>query len=233
MSLYSIILIASVSIPLILSFDRKVNFYRIWPGFFPASVIIGSVYIVCDIFFVKAGIWGFNPHYHSNILLAGLPLEEWLFFLIIPYACLFIHYVFVAYFPGTVLPKKVVKTISISLIILLVIVVSFNFEKTYTSFNFILLIISLFISQFSKSDLLGKFYLSFLIILVPFFIVDSILTGSFIPGEVVWYNNNEILGIRLLTVPIEDFGYALSLILLNLLLTEKLLHYFRKRINHR
>jgi lycopene cyclase domain-containing protein len=60
--------------------------------------------------------------------------------------------------------------------------------------------------------------------LIPFFIVNSILTGTFISGEVVWYKNSEILGIRLLTVPIEDTGYAFSLILLNL----QIMNWFQK-----
>ncbi|MBN1415663.1 MAG: lycopene cyclase domain-containing protein, partial [Bacteroidales bacterium] len=73
-----------------------------------------------------------------------------------------------------------------------------------------------------KSGLLNRYAFSFLFILIPFFIVNSILTGTFIPGEVVWYNNQAILGIRILTVPVEDIGYAFSLILMNLLIINKL-----------
>jgi lycopene cyclase domain-containing protein len=60
------------------------------------------------------------------------------------------------------------------------------------------------------------------VILIPFLIVNGILTGSFIDGEVVWYNNNENLGIRFFTIPIEDFGYGFSMILFNLLLIGRL-----------
>jgi lycopene cyclase domain-containing protein len=63
--------------------------------------------------------------------------------------------------------------------------------------------------------------------LVPFFIVNSILTGTFIKDEVVWYNNSEILGIRLLTVPVEDIGYLFSLILLNLLTMDRFKQIFK------
>jgi len=58
------------------------------------------------------------------------------------------------------------------------------------------------------------------VMLIPFFIVNGILTGSFIENEVVWYNNSENLGVRLLTIPIEDTIYAFTLILTNLLLME-------------
>jgi len=62
--------------------------------------------------------------------------------------------------------------------------------------------------------------------LIPFFIVNGILTGSFIENEVVWYNNDENLGIRLFTIPIEDTIYAFTLILTTLALTE----YFQKKL---
>ena len=42
------------------------------------------------------------------------------------------------------------------------------------------------------------------------------LTGSWIENEVVWYNNQENLGFRLMTIPIEDSVYAFTLILTNL-----------------
>jgi len=84
------------------------------------------------------------------------------------------------------------------------------------------MIIALIISFLDKSFLINKFYITFLVILVPFLLVNGILTGSFIKQEVVWYNDHENLGIRIFTIPVEDFGYAFSLILFNLLLISKL-----------
>ena len=52
--------------------------------------------------------------------------------------------------------------------------------------------------------------------LIPFFIVNGILTGTGIEGNIVWYNDAENLGIRLGTIPVEDSAYAFSMILLNL-----------------
>jgi lycopene cyclase domain-containing protein len=61
--------------------------------------------------------------------------------------------------------------------------------------------------------------------LIPFFIVNGILTGSFIDEPVVWYNNDENLGIRLFTIPVEDSVYAFTMILTVLVLTD----YFHKK----
>lgn len=225
MSLYLLLLILSLFFPLALSFDRKVQFYRIWSSLLPSIFIIGAVYIAADISFVKMGIWGFNPAYHSQIVIKGLPLEEWLFFLVIPYSSIFIHYVFVSYFPEGFLSDTAVKILTSLLIVLVLVIIVLYFDKAYTLFNFTMLLIALLLAILDKSKLLNSYFISFIIILVPFFLVNGILTGTLINNEVVWYNNSEIIGLRLLTVPVEDIGYAFSLILLNLLLIRRFQRY--------
>jgi len=201
-----------------MSFDKKLQFYRQWKYVFPPLLLIAVFYLVCDVYLTKYGIWGFNPRYHSNVYLYSLPLEEWLFFIVVPYASIFIHESFVLYFPNFQLSYHASVAISTILIAILSITVILNFDKTYTVYIFTVLIAALLLSFFDVSQAVRKFYISFLVILIPFIIINSILTGTCIEEEVVWYNNNENLGFRLLTIPIEDFGYAFSLILFNLLL---------------
>jgi lycopene cyclase domain-containing protein len=64
--------------------------------------------------------------------------------------------------------------------------------------------------------------------LIPFFIVNGILTGSFIEVPIVSYDNLENLGIRLFTIPIEDIGYAFSMLFGNLMIFETLKKRFLK-----
>jgi len=74
----------------------------------------------------------------------------------------------------------------------------------------------------NKNNTLHRFYISYLVILIPFAIVNGILTGSFIDDPVVWYNNAENLGIRFFTIPVEDFGYAFSMLYFSVFLIELL-----------
>ena len=154
----------------------------------------------------------------------SLPLEEWLFFIVIPYASIFIHYVLIAYFPDAILPDKTTRMISAVINGNLAIAIILNPDRAYSVVYFSLMIIVLLISMFERTGLLNRFYISFPVILIPFIIINGILTGSFIDGEVVWYNSDEITGIRMITIPVEDFAYGFSLILINLLL----MNYFRK-----
>jgi lycopene cyclase domain-containing protein len=76
--------------------------------------------------------------------------------------------------------------------------------------------------------MLQKFYFSYLIILIPFLIVNGILTGAFTPSPVVWYNDSENLGLRIITIPIEDLGYAFTMLFGNLMIFESLKSYPKK-----
>merc|ERR1739848_548226 len=88
----------------------------------------------------------------------------------------------------------------------------FNLGKWYTTVNFVWFILLLSYSLKNQIIALQSYFPSFLIILIPFFIVNGVLTGSFIENPVVWYNNEENIGVRLFTIPLEDVFYAFNLL---------------------
>ena len=234
MSLYLTIELFSIIIPLLFSFEKRIGFYKKWPLLFLSAFITGSLYITADIYFTHKGIWGFNPRYISDILIAGLPLEEWLFFIIIPYSSIFIHYVFTGYFPRVVLKANLVRIITAVLLSGLVLAILTNYDRKYTLFSSSVMAITLIVALLDKNSVLNIFYITSLIILIPFLLVNGILTGTLINDEVVWYNAKEITGIRLLSIPVEDFAYGFSLILINLLIMgylQKLFYYKTGRKN--
>ena len=222
MWLYIILLLCSLSVPLVLSFDKKLHFYKQWRYIIPSILIIAVFYILADIYLTKLGVWGFDSRYHLNILVANLPLEEWLFFLFIPYACLFLHASIVLYFPELKLNLIWTRILIVILVLTASAVVLFNFDKIYTVYIFSLVIAALLLSLVDTTNQISRYFISFLLILIPFIVVNAILTGSFLHHQVVWYNDQENMGIRILTIPVEDVGYAFSMILFNLLLIPQL-----------
>lgn len=227
MPLYSLLLILTISPPLLLSFDKKLQFYRQWKYLIPSLCIVGAFYLVVDIWFTSIGVWGFNPLHHSSLRLFGLPVEEWFFFLFIPYASIFLHESLVLYFPALKLSEKTSRTMTFVLLVLFTLLALLHADKMYTLYMAALMVVALSIALFDPSQVLKSFYITFIFLLIPFVVVNGLLTGSFAGKEVVWYNNAENLGIRFLTIPIEDFGYAFSMLLFNLVLTARL----RKRSN--
>ncbi|KUO69257.1 MAG: hypothetical protein APF83_04325 [Lutibacter sp. BRH_c52] len=227
MSLYLILNIASFIVPFAYSFEKRMHFIRWWKSVFLSISIVGIFFIVWDIIFTQQGVWGFNPDYHLGINLWGLPIEEILFFVCIPYPSIFTHYAFLYFFENTKLSDKLTKYISIILLISAILVLFYAFPKKYTTVTFSLFILLMVFSLWKKTPVLPRFFITFLIILIPFFLVNGILTGSFIENEVVWYNNDENLNIRLFTIPVEDAVYAFNMLYPSILLIE----FFKKKFN--
>lgn len=222
MSLYFQIILFSILVPLLLSFDKNLKFYKKWKTVLPSIFIVGFIYILFDIFLTQKGVWGFNPSYHSSIKIFGLPLEEILFFFAIPYASIFLHETINYYFEKHKLTHQASTVISLILLVVFILLALTNFNKAYTFYISIKGILLMLLILLFRPKFIQSFFITFLIILIPFLITNGILTGTFIEQEVVWYNNNEILGVRILTIPIEDVIYAFTLIAFSLFMSEKL-----------
>ncbi|WP_310380410.1 lycopene cyclase domain-containing protein [Flavobacterium sp.] len=222
MSLYLILNIGSLLIPFLYSFESRMRYINRWKAVFSAIAITAVVFIIWDIVFTKIGVWSFNPRYHSGIEFFDLPVEEWLFFICIPYSSIFIHFAFHYFCPKVSLSEKTVRIIYGIIMAVVVPTIVFHYDKWYTAVNYSFLVLVLSYTFFKARSILNTYFISFLIILIPFALVNGILTGSFIDEPVVSYNNNENLGIRLGTIPIEDIGYAFSMILMSLVLIKKI-----------
>ena len=98
-----------------------------------------------------------------------------------------------------------------------------NYDKLYTFITFLFLALYILaLELILKVKYMGRFYFAYLVVLIPFLIVDGVLTGSFIEEEVVWYNNLENLDVRIFTIPVEDAFYGMLLILMNVSIYEYL-----------
>lgn len=215
--IYLLINIAVIFFPLVLSFDKKVHFFSKWKFVVPAILITGVVFLIWDLLFVKLDVWSFNPDYIVGIKLWGLPLEEMLFFLTVPYACIFIYECLNAYFPKDYL-QKYSLALSNLFLGLSIAILFFGFRRWYTVINFGFLFVVLAYVEYINAKLrfMYKFYRAYLVALIPFYIVNGFLTA--IP--VVIYNNKENLNFRVGTIPFEDHFYLMSLLLMNIYLYE-------------
>lgn len=218
--LYLTLDILAIFVPFIFSFYPKANFSKQWKYLWLAILVPGIMFIVWDEIFTRLGIWGFNSTYLTGAHIGSLPLEEILFFICIPYACVF-TYEALNYLIERDILQSHQKLISVGLIAMSMAIGLSNADKWYTFTAFTGLSIVLFLFQFVwKVSFLSRFYLTFFVILVPFFLINGILTGSWIDEPVVWYNNAENLGIRIGTIPVEDIFYGMLLLVLNVSIFE-------------
>lgn len=222
MSLYLWVNLISFAGPFFLSFDKKVHFYTYWKSLIPAILIAGSVFVAWDVYYTEHGIWGFNPEHLSGIYLFNLPLEECLFFFTIPYACVFVYEVMKAYFPNF---RPIQFAYYFSLIFT---IAAFALAIMYSDgiYSFYGLLAAGTVNWILYFGFTPKWYpqfiSSFIIVMIPFLVVNGILTGGFTDEPVVWYNENHITGIKIYTIPIEDVFYNFLMLLSIVLLHEKI-----------
>jgi lycopene cyclase domain-containing protein len=211
---YLLIMLFSLAGPLALSFDGRVNFYKKWKFALQAGIIVAIPFVVWDSLFTKHSFWGFNSERILGVKFFDLPIEEISFFIIIPFCCVFIAELlsfFNYQFPGKFWDK-------LSLLIgigLFCIGIRF-FDQWYTLLSFGLGGLSILVLFFMKAINWNRFWLLYLIHLIPFLVVNGFLTYY----PVVWYNNAENLGIRIGTIPIEDTSYSLIALSWNVYLYE-------------
>lgn len=211
---YLLIDLCCIIIPLIASFHKKSPFYKNWQHYFPANIAVAVFFLIWDGIFTQWEVWGFNEDYITGIHLFNLPLEEVLFFICIPYACAYTYYVFSKY--SSISFPVLAWRISYFLAAALILVAIFYRTHLYTATTFFLLSLLLVGLSNKRVFYLDKFFIVYLIILIPFFISNGLLTGSWLAKPIVWYDDNHNLGMRMLTIPVDDAFYAMLLLLMNI-----------------
>lgn len=227
-NLYLWLTIGSFSIPFLFSFHPRLQFYKKWRSFFPALAIMMAIFIPWDIIFTNSSFWGFNEEYITGVYLFNLPLEEWLFFICIPYACIFTHYALHELFPKWSFPEKFTSIFYILLLCCLIVTLWYFYDRWYTLISFLYALLVLGVVYNYQKKWLTSFLPTYFVILIPFFLVNGMLTGTGIEGQVVWYNNSENMAIRLLTIPLEDTIYNLGMLLTVFACTEFFEKQYRK-----
>lgn len=214
---YALLLAASVLVPLLRSFENRIRFYQKWPALFAGIFVMMAVFIPWDAVFTQNKVWWFSHQHVLGLYLWGLPLEEWLFFIIIPFCVVFTYEVVRYFLPGKVFPETS-RLIALGLGMLFLVIALLNTDKVYT---LVVMALTAFLSLLqliirSHKTWLSHFYLTYLITLLPFFIVNGVLTAV----PVVSYDNSQNLGIRLISIPIEDAVYLMGMMLIVMMVYE-------------
>lgn len=203
--------------PFLLSFEKGVHYFSRWKYAFKAIIIVSIPFIIWDIS-VNYRHWWFNSNYILNFRLLGLPLEECLFFVTVPFSVLFIWEIFSKKTGNPVnLKRKAIQKIVIAFAIPGISLLYFGIE--YTGLAMIALSITGIMDFTLKTQILLRknTYIYLGIVTLLNLIFNGYLTGR----PIVLYNEAYHLNWRIITIPIEDFIYGYSLILSNTILFEK------------
>lgn len=217
--LYFSLVLVALAILVVFSFRKPLKFYTKLKYFVPAAIFSGTIFILCLTRFVEIGIWTYNPEYLLGILILGLPIEEWIFLFTVSYGSVY-GYEWVKLKFRSTANANLFVALSLILLIGFALLAYFGRARLYTFFTFFLLTI-----YFGYTFLRNKFkkhffnlYLTFILVAMPF----AALKMIFVALPAISYNPQHILGVRLLQVPVEDFGYLFLLLLINVTIYEYL-----------
>ncbi|MDY0145143.1 MAG: lycopene cyclase domain-containing protein [Kiritimatiellia bacterium] len=206
-----------LALPLVLSFDRKVAFWRKWPQVLAAIVGVLVVFGAWDVWKTAAEVWGFNPRYAGDVRVLGLPPGEWLFFVVVPYACLFILECVRAYFRDRTwhIPRW---TVGATAGVFTVLACCCR-GLTYTGTVFLSVAVAVMLLEWGAPTTLRSrcFWVAMAVTYLPFLIANGVLTGL----PIVWYDDVHILAIRVGSIPLEDFFYSFSMLTLAVVIHDR------------
>lgn len=216
---YLLILLVLAGLTMFLFLKKTIVFIMEFKYMLPAIIFSGAIFILFNKRLLETGLIEFNPYFLVGITFFGLPVEEWLFLAIISLLSFAVYLLVADRFSNL---KKPELFLAISAVLLL----GFGYEawlsreKLVPFFIFFLLVIyfgyTLFRNRFKIH--LGKFYISYLIVVIPFLIIKAILSSL----PVLMYNSEHILGLRLFNMPVEEFAYLFLLMLINITIFEYL-----------
>lgn len=220
---YLLVDLSVIFFPLLLSFTKRFYFIHLTKKFFISNVLVTLFFIIWDVYFTYQNVWSFNNKYVFGLYFFNLPIEEVIFFIAIPYACTFSYFVISKFYDFSKV-YKLTKYFYYSILIICFIVSLFYWRHKYTYTSFILNnFFILFLILRKEWILLQKFLFAYMFVLIFFILSNGVLTGSFFIAEpVVKYNPNEIIGVRIFNIPVEDFFYGMLLQYANYWTFEKL-----------
>ena len=209
---YLLINLFTVLIPVLRSSENELKFYRKLKFFLPGMVFTAIFFIVWDYFKTKAGVWGFNDKFILGIKFFGLPVEEFLFFITVPYACTF-TYEAISHFFGSKIPDFKGRWLVWLLSVLAIITSLFFVGRAYTfSVLFIGGLVFPVVTLLMPGNSFSLFLITYFVSLIPMAVVNGLLTSL----PVVTYDNTQNLGLRIGSIPVEDFLYAAILLSMNI-----------------
>ena len=211
--------------PVYLTFTRGANFAEKAPKALAALALMAAVFVPWDIL-VTGRHWWFNDAYTLGFHIAGLPLGEWLFFLTVPYACIFTWEMFFAA-KNDVPGKPFLRGVQMALPLLVPFggwVFSTGLE--YTGLALISLGLTALLDIVLRTHIFQRAtaYLFTLMVAGLILIFNGYLTAR----PVVLYGEEYQLGFRIITIPVEDFIYGFALLLGGVVLYQR----FMGRVQH-
>ena len=213
--LFNLIILVPVAV---LSFFPPPYFIRRWREAWGAVAGAAVPFVIWDAL-VAGRHWSFNPRFITGVRFLGLPIEEVLFFFTMPYACLFSWHALLH--ADRDAPRRGLGWLYAPALLLVPLGAWFFVArgKEYTGLSF-----AAFGAAAGLDLALGTRVLPrprFLTLLALVTALTTVFNGYLTARPVVLYDDRYQLGIRVISIPVEDYVYGLGLVFLTAVLYQR------------
>ncbi|WP_164112279.1 MULTISPECIES: lycopene cyclase domain-containing protein [Sphingobacterium] len=197
------------------SFHPKIRFSRYFWTYLKASIVVALPFLIWDAWFTDRGVWWFNDRYIVGFRVFDLPIEEILFFITIPFSCVFTYFCLTKFF-NLRWSDRITSIFVISAAFVLVVLTILSIGKIYPFLTCLVTTLSIvYLHYIARFRFFSQATTVYGILLIGFFLVNGVLTGTGLEEAVVNYNSDDFWNFRIGTVPVEDAVYGYTMILWN------------------
>lgn len=200
-------------VPLVLSFARWQFRWsqQDWLRLLQVFVFVSVPFVLLDALSHDRGWWAYNPHFITGVRLGGLPLEEIMFFFVIPFACLYLYSAAVRAAKDSPIRRRLLWRGVLGLCMAASLALVLLQPKERTVVDAVLFIIIATMAMVRPPTRIGALWLT--VIVGLFLLVNTALTAL----PIVTYDRAFGSVYRLGTIPLEDVLYNFSFLYLSLL----------------
>ena len=207
---YFVVLAATIVVPLVLSLiPWRLRWSGVeWRRLAQVFLFVSVPFILLDTFSHSRGWWAYNPEFVTGIRVVGLPIEEVLFFFVVPFACLYLLSAFVRMNHNELPQRYWPWRIALGLFVAIAVVLAIFEPRERTLFDAALFILVAAMVSLNPPKHVEVLWLTAVVGL--FLIVNTVLTALPIVVYDGMFGSRYLIG----TIPIEDVLYNFSFLLL-------------------
>jgi len=201
---------------IIFHLDKKIFKYGNFKAALGASLISTIVFAAIIVVLRLLSVVAFDANNTIGVVFKDVPLEQYLLYFSFSFAAISVYIYFNIKFPNNDL-QKYSLAVSNLLLGLCVAFLFFGYPKWYTLSTFATLLISLFLIEYvGRLRFMYRAYRAFVLMLIPFYIVYGFLFWS----ETLLIAKNQVTGMSVARIPVENHFIALTVLLVSIYMFE-------------
>lgn len=195
--------LAILVLPLLANLYFKIpDFKRVLTNFLKTYSVAGLGILFLNSFILERGDWSIASRYLSKINIGIIPVEFFLFFFAVPFAGIVLYEIINLKYKEKriALDNSFFYLFAFTFFALSIITANHSYTTNVFFLNGVLMLV---VSYFKNANvfLTKNFYIFTLLSLIPFIIIDAILTMT----PILTYKSASIIGFKVGSLAIEDF----------------------------